>query len=141
MAEPSTIARPYAEAVFKLADESERARPVVGDARAALAAVAADERDARGDGRPEPDRGAGGGPVHLASSAGRLSGDAENCVRVLAENGRLELLPADPRRSSRRSRTSAKACSRPRSLGVRARSTAQVRRPGRSAREARPAAR
>jgi F-type H+-transporting ATPase subunit delta len=90
MAEPSTIARPYAEAVFRLADGAGQLAEWSA-ALANLAAVSADERV----------RAAAGDPNHSAAKvaglfisvlAGRLSGDAENLVRVLAENGRLEVL-------------------------------------------------
>ncbi len=91
MAEPSTVARPYAEAAFDLADESgELAR--WSAMLAALAAVAADERVARAIGDPNlsDDKVAG---VFISILGGKLSGEAENLVRVLARNGRLELLP------------------------------------------------
>jgi F-type H+-transporting ATPase subunit delta len=91
MAEPSTIARPYAEAAFRLADEQGR-RAEWSAMLADLAAVAADERvrAAIGDPNLSAARVAG---LFIGILAGRLSGDAENFVRVLAENGRLELLP------------------------------------------------
>src|SRR6266566_872389 len=65
MAEPSTIARPYAEAVFKLADAS-------GSLAKWSEMLAA---------------------LFIAILAGKLSGEAENFVRVLAQNNRLPLLP------------------------------------------------
>ena len=40
MAEPTTVARPYAEAAFKLARDAERAAGVVGDAALLAASVA-----------------------------------------------------------------------------------------------------
>ena len=91
MAEPSTIARPYAEAVFQLAD----AQGKLADWSAALAnlaGVAADERirAAIGDPNFAPARVAG---LFIAVLSGKLSGDADNLVRVLAENGRLDVLP------------------------------------------------
>ena len=91
MAEPSTIARPYAEAVFRLAaDQGTLAE--WSAALANLAGVAADERirAAIGDPNFAPARVAG---LFIAILSGKLSGDAENLVRVLAENGRLEVLP------------------------------------------------
>jgi F-type H+-transporting ATPase subunit delta len=91
MAEPSTIARPYAEAVFRLAD----AQGKLADWSAALANLAAVAGDGRvqaavGDPNFAPARVAG---LFIAVLSGKLSGDAENLVRVLAENGRLEVLP------------------------------------------------
>jgi F-type H+-transporting ATPase subunit delta len=91
MAEPSTIARPYAEAVFKLAD-SQGALAKWSEMLAALAAVAADERIRAAIKDPNlPDAKVAG--LFISTLSGRLNGDAENFVRVLAENGRLELLP------------------------------------------------
>ena len=90
MAEPSTIARPYAEAAFRLAD----AQGKLSEWSAALsnlAAVAADERvrTAVADPNLSPAQAAG---LLISIFAGRLSGDAENFVRVLAENGRLDVV-------------------------------------------------
>src|SRR5262245_187972 len=90
MAEPSTIARPYAEAVFKVAAEQEKLAEWSA-ALADLAGVAANERvqAAIADPNIPPAKVAG---VFISVLAGRISGDAENLVRVLAENGRLEVL-------------------------------------------------
>jgi F-type H+-transporting ATPase subunit delta len=90
MAEPSTIARPYAEAVFRLADAQDR----LADWSAALsnlAAVAADARVRAAIGDPNLPAAKVAG-LFISILAGKLSGDAENLVRVLAENGRLEVL-------------------------------------------------
>ena len=87
MAEPSTIARPYAEAAFRLAD----AQGKLADwsvALANLAAVTADERVRAAVGDPNLSDAKAAGLV-ISILAGKLSGDAENFVRVLAENGRL----------------------------------------------------
>jgi F-type H+-transporting ATPase subunit delta len=91
MAEPSTIARPYAEAVFKVAAEQGKLAEWSA-ALSDLAGVAANERvqAAIADPNFTPPKVAG---LFIAILAGRLSGDAENLVRVLAENGRLEVLP------------------------------------------------
>ena len=91
MAEPSTIARPYAEAVFKLADAAGR----LGEwsaMLAALAQVAGNDRvrAAIGDQNLSAAKAAG---VFISILAGKLSGECENFVRVLADNQRLELLP------------------------------------------------
>ena len=91
MAEPSTIARPYAEAVFKLADAAS-ALPKWSEMLAALAAVAADARVHAAIGDPDLSDAKIAG-LFISILAGKLNGDAENLVRVLAENGRLELLP------------------------------------------------
>ncbi len=90
MAEPSTIARPYAEAVFKLAD----AQGKLADWSAVLAnvaAVAADERIRAAIGDPNLSAAKVAG-LFISILSGKLSGDAENLVRVLAENGRLDVL-------------------------------------------------
>lgn len=91
MAEPATIARPYAEAVFAIADESER-RAEWSAMLAALAAVVADPRVRAAIADPNRSAAQAAGLV-IGILAGRLTGEAENFVRVLAENGRLELLP------------------------------------------------
>jgi F-type H+-transporting ATPase subunit delta len=90
MAEPSTIARPYAEAVFKLADAQGKLADW-SSALANLAAVAADDRvrAAVGDPNVSAPKVAG---LFISILAGKLSGEAENLVRVLAENGRLDVL-------------------------------------------------
>ena len=90
MAEPSTIARPYAEAVFRLADAQARLADWSA-ALANLAAVAADARVKAAVGDPNVPAAKVAG-LFIAILAGRLSGDAENLVRVLADNGRLEVL-------------------------------------------------
>ncbi|MCC6211987.1 MAG: F0F1 ATP synthase subunit delta [Burkholderiales bacterium] len=90
MAEPSTIARPYAEAAFRLADaQGKLAEWSVTLAN--LAAVAADERVRAAIGDPAfPAPKIAG--LFIGILAGKLSGEAENFVRVLAENGRLDVL-------------------------------------------------
>jgi len=90
MAEASTIARPYAEAVFKLADAQGKLAAWSG-VLANIAAVAADERirAAVGDPTLSAPKIAG---LFISVLSGKLSGDAENLVRVLAENGRLDVL-------------------------------------------------
>jgi len=90
MAEPSTIARPYAEAAFRLAD----AQGKLADWSATLANLAAVAADARvraaiDDPNISAAKVAG---LFIAVLAGKLTGESENFVRVLAENGRLEVL-------------------------------------------------
>jgi F-type H+-transporting ATPase subunit delta len=87
MAEPSTIARPYADAAFRLADAQGKLAEW-SMALANLAGVAADERVRVAVGDPNLSAAKAAGLI-LSILAGRLSGDAENFVRVLAENGRL----------------------------------------------------
>ena len=91
MAEPSTVARPYAEAAFRLAvggntlvKWSEMLR--------ALALVAQDERVQAAVADPKLTDAQVAG-LFISVLGGQLSGEAENFVRVLAENGRLALLP------------------------------------------------
>lgn len=90
MAEPSTIARPYAEAAFRLADAQGRLAEWSA-ALGNLAAVAGDERVRAAVGDPNRSAAQVAG-LFVGVLAGRLSGEAENFVRVLAENGRLEVL-------------------------------------------------
>lgn len=90
MAEPSTIARPYAEAAFRLAD----AKGALAEWSAALAnlsAVAADERVRVAIGDPNLPAAKVAG-LFLSILQGKLTGETENFVRVLAENGRLDVL-------------------------------------------------
>jgi len=91
MAEPSTIARPYAEAAFRLAD----AQGKLAEWSVALANLAAVAQDARvrgaiGDPNLSAAKVAG---LFISILAGKLTVESENFVRVLAENGRLEVLP------------------------------------------------
>jgi F-type H+-transporting ATPase subunit delta len=90
VAEPRTVARPYAEAAFKLADEAS-ALGAWSEMLAGLALVAEDGRvrAAASDPRLSDAQRAG---VFISVLGGRLSGEVENFVRVLAENDRLGLL-------------------------------------------------
>ena len=89
MAEPSTVARPYAEAAFKLADGS-GSLAKWSDMLAGLAQVGDDARVRAAVSDPNlSDAKVAGLFISILS----LSGDGENFVRVLAENGRLDLLP------------------------------------------------
>jgi len=90
MAEPITIARPYAEAVFRLADGAGK----LADWSAmlvALAQVSDDERMrvAMSDPNLSAPKVAG---LFISILAGRLTPECENFVRVLADNHRLALL-------------------------------------------------
>jgi len=91
MAEPGTVARPYAEAVFRLAD-SGGALAKWSEMLGGLAQVSEDERVRAAVGDPNFSDAKIAG-LFIAILAGRLTGDAENFVRVLAENKRLGLLP------------------------------------------------
>jgi F-type H+-transporting ATPase subunit delta len=91
MAERSTIARPYAEAVFRLADGAGKLREW-SEMLAALAQVAGNERIQAAIADPNvPSPKVAG--LFVSILAGKLSGEAENLVRVLADNQRLEVLP------------------------------------------------
>jgi len=91
MAEPSTVARPYAEAAFRLADEA-NALGKWAEMLGVLAQVAEDPRVRAAIADPNLSDAQAAG-LFISILAGKLSGDAENFVRVLAENGRLGLLP------------------------------------------------
>jgi F-type H+-transporting ATPase subunit delta len=90
MAEIATIARPYAEAVFKVAD-GEGKLAEWADVLDRLAAVAENAaiRGLLGDPNVTPDQLYG----VLAGAAGDLPAEAQNLVRVLIENGRVGVLP------------------------------------------------
>jgi F-type H+-transporting ATPase subunit delta len=91
MAEPSTVARPYAEAAFRLASASNalaKWSAMIG----ALALVAEDQRVRAAIADPALSDAQAAG-VFISILAGKLDAQAENFVRVLAENKRLELLP------------------------------------------------
>ncbi len=92
MAEMITIARPYAEAVFKLAFEK-KAAPRWSDMLGLMAAVARDPDMANLVGNPKVDR------TQLAEifesvCEGKLDEDARQLIRLLAENHRIGALPA-----------------------------------------------
>jgi F-type H+-transporting ATPase subunit delta len=91
MAEPSTVARPYAEAAFRLADDA-GALAKWSEMLAALALVAADARVRAAIADPKLSDAQAAG-VLIGILSGRLTGEADNFLRVLAHNGRLELLP------------------------------------------------
>ena len=91
MAEPSTVARPYAEAAFRLAD-ADGTLGKWSEMLAELAQVSADERVRAAVADPNLTDAQVAG-LFISILSGKLTGDAENFVRVLAENGRLNLLP------------------------------------------------
>ena len=90
MAEPSTIARPYAEAAFRLADAQGKLAEWSA-VLANLAGVAADARVRAAVGDPNLSAANVAG-LFLSILSGKLPGQAENFVRVLAENGRLDVV-------------------------------------------------
>jgi|SRR3972149_7937206 len=91
MAEYSTIARPYAQAVFALAKEQ---RQLAGwsDMLQLAAMVAVDQNVERLIGNPRVSK-AQLTDLILGVCGGRLNKDSSNFLRVLIENGRLSLLP------------------------------------------------
>ena len=91
MAEPNTVARPYAEAAFRLADAA-GALGKWSEMLDALALVARDERVQRAVADPHLSDAQAAG-IFISVLSGGLTGEAENFVRVLAENRRIELLP------------------------------------------------
>src|SRR5919204_5225953 len=91
MAEPSTVARPYAEAAFKLADEA-GALAKWSETLAALALVAQDARVRAATADPNLTDAQRAG-LFISILAGKLTGEADNFLRVLAQNDRLALLP------------------------------------------------
>jgi F-type H+-transporting ATPase subunit delta len=90
MAELATIARPYAEAAFEVADR-EGKLAAWADALARLATVASDPKVQHllGDPGVTPDALYG----VIAGAAGDLPAGVQNLVRVLIENGRVAALP------------------------------------------------
>jgi F-type H+-transporting ATPase subunit delta len=90
MAESLTIARPYAEAAFKLARDA-NALPQWSDALARLASVASNgaARDLIGNPRVSGEQLAS----LVADVAGTLSPEQHNFVQLLSSNERLSVLP------------------------------------------------
>ena len=89
--ENATIARPYAEAVFSLADASGMLDKWSGSI-AAMAIVAAVPEMRAATGNPNlSDEELYG--IFVAGCGGILTGEAQNFVRILIENDRLDLLP------------------------------------------------
>jgi F-type H+-transporting ATPase subunit delta len=91
MAEPSTVARPYAEAAFRLARDG-NALGKWSEMLGVLTQVGDDERVRAAVADPKRSDAQVAG-LFLSILSGQLTGDAENFVRVLAENDRLGLLP------------------------------------------------
>ncbi|MDE2342183.1 MAG: F0F1 ATP synthase subunit delta [Betaproteobacteria bacterium] len=92
MAEITTIARPYAEAVFKLALE-EKALERWSESLQWLSAVASDPEMAALMGNPRLDR-AQLADIFLSICEGKLSEEGQRLVRLLVDNHRISVLPA-----------------------------------------------
>jgi F-type H+-transporting ATPase subunit delta len=91
MAETRTIARPYAEAVFKLAKTS-GTLPAWSEMLQLLAAIATDEQIKVLIGNPKvPPRRLG--ELLLGICVDKLTDEGRNFVLLLAENSRVEVLP------------------------------------------------
>jgi len=91
MAEPTTVARPYAEAAFELAREQD-ALPVWSEMLRFATTIVADERVTAA--LENPRLSAGDKEALLLSIAGdRVIGDGRNFLRVLIEADRIALLP------------------------------------------------
>lgn len=90
MAENVTIARPYAEAIFALAD-ADGALGRWSQTLAVMAAVAANPELRAASGNPN----LSADQVYglFAGACGDLASEAQNLVRILIENGRLATLP------------------------------------------------
>lgn len=91
MAELTTIARPYAEAVAQLAQDGQSWQ-AWSDALTLLAMIASDPQVVDMAHNPAIP-GMRVADLVLAVGGDRLSADAANLVRILAENKRLPLLP------------------------------------------------
>jgi len=91
MAELATVARPYAEAAFRLAHENGRLSQW-SEMLALIEAVVGDEQIATRIGDPNVEERALEGVI-LGGLGDRLDGPGRNFVQVLVENGRLELVP------------------------------------------------
>src|SRR5882724_11980283 len=91
MAELSTLARPYAKAIFELARDEKK----LSDWSALLAGLAAAVRDpqvAAAIGHPAIGRGQLADL--LIEAMGKASGESKNLLRLLSEYNRLKLAPA-----------------------------------------------
>src|SRR5437868_5681046 len=91
MAEPTTVARPYAEAAFELARE-QNALPVWSEMLRFATTIVADERVTRA--LENPRLSTADKEALLLSIAGeRISGEGRSFLRVLIQADRIELLP------------------------------------------------
>lgn len=90
-AEATTVARPYAEAVFKRATETGKL-DLWSEMLELLAAVVRDPAMAGLIANPKLDK-ARKGELLVEIGGGRLSEEGQNLVRLLARNGRLGVVP------------------------------------------------
>lgn len=90
MAEKTTIARPYAQAVFELA-QSHKELPRWSEMLQLAAMVAADERIANLLGNPRVDK-AELAQLLLDICGDKLNAAAQNLIRLLVENDRMDVL-------------------------------------------------
>lgn len=91
MAEVRTIARPYAEAVFRLA-KANNTLPAWSAMLGLMAAVAVDERIRNLIGNPRFSA-RRLGELFLEIGGDRLSNEGRNFILLLADSGRVEVLP------------------------------------------------
>lgn len=89
MAENSTLARPYALAIFELAQASKKLKPW-SDALALAAATAADPNVARLIGDPRVSKAK---LIDLFTNVCSLDAQGVNLIKILVENRRLAVLP------------------------------------------------
>ena len=98
MAEALTIARPYAEAAFKLAAETKKVKEWSGALSRLATVMKADVANELLD-NPNIDRAQAAAIV--SEAAGKLDKHQKNFVQVLADNGRLASCPTSPPCSNR----------------------------------------
>lgn len=91
MAETSTLARPYAQAVFQIA-KAQQALPKWSDTLALLSAVVSNNHVQAAIGNPRLTKPALSTLV-LDVVGSKLDESAKNFVRLLVDNGRLRLVP------------------------------------------------
>ncbi len=91
MAEKTTIARPYAEAVFEIARDQQELGPW-SEMLAVIAHIVADERVGGLIGNPRVQKSQVAELV-LGVAGDKLNEAAGNLVKLLADNGRLAVLP------------------------------------------------
>lgn len=91
MSEHSTIARPYARAVFELAKET-GSLPQWSEDLLLMASVSADERVSSLLGNPSFTR-EKKADMLITICKGKISPQAENFVKMMSENNRLSVLP------------------------------------------------
>lgn len=91
MAEPATIARPYAEAAFEIARDAQ-ALPAWSDMLRFAATIVGDPRVAAALDNPRLDAAAKESML-LSIGGDRFAGEARNFIRVLVEAERVGLLP------------------------------------------------